>query len=318
MSPSAQSRNVPFWLGLRGVRVILRAPCQRLVHARRVTANRLLCLTSCIAGVGDWERYSKDIHSSYPLKPGGRLSVETFNGSVDISGWDQDTVDISGTKYGPSQEEADDLRVDIDHSADAVSVRVPRPTERRNNQGARLVIKVPRNTQLDRIVSSNSSIHTEDGTGPTHLRTSNGSIRVVDLHGELEAETSNSSVELDGVDGNVRAHSSNGHIRAQRVNGAVDVSTSNSGVELSLPPHFSSSVHIDTNNAPITLRMAEGANAHVSARTNNASIDTDTDTEFEVRAQGELSRNRLEGVIGSGGPLIELTTSNGSIHLLKR
>jgi len=294
----------------------------------------LLSLTSCIVGVGDWERYSKDFHSSYPMKPGGRLSVETFNGSVDISGWDEDTVDISGTKYGPSQEAADDLRVDIDHGADSVSVRVPRPTERRNNQGARLVIKIPRNTQLDRIVTSNSSIHIEDGAGPTHLRSSNGSVRVLDLHGDLEAETSNSSIELEGVEGNVRAHSSNGHIRAERVNGSVDASTSNSGVnidvaradkpvridtsnsgvELALPAHFSSSVHIDTNNAPITLRMAEGTNANVSARTNNGSIDTD----FEIRAQGELSRNRLEGVIGSGGPLIELTTSNSRIHLLKK
>ena len=81
-----------------------------------------------------------------------------------------------------------------------------------------------------------------------------------------------------------------------------------------LPPNFSSSVHIGTNNGPITLRMAEGTNARISARTSNASIDTD----FEVRAQGELSRNRLEGAIGSGGPLIDLSTSNGSIHLLKK
>ena len=107
----------------------------------------VLSLSSCIVGVGDWERYNKDFHSSYPLKAGGRLSVETFNGSVDISGWDQDTVDISGTKYGPSQEEADNLRVDIDHSADSVSIHVQRPTDRRNNQGARLTIKIPRGTQ---------------------------------------------------------------------------------------------------------------------------------------------------------------------------
>src|ERR1039458_8476325 len=101
----------------------------------------LLSLTSCIVGVGDWERFNKDFHSSYPLKSGGRLTVETFNGSVDISAWDQNTVDISGTKYGPSQEEADNLRVDVDASPDSVSVHVPRPVDRRNNQGARLVIK---------------------------------------------------------------------------------------------------------------------------------------------------------------------------------
>ena len=49
--------------------------------------------------IGGSERSSQDFHYSYPMQPGGRLSVENFNGSVEISGWDQDTVDISGTKY---------------------------------------------------------------------------------------------------------------------------------------------------------------------------------------------------------------------------
>jgi DUF4097 and DUF4098 domain-containing protein YvlB len=304
------------------------------VLATCALSTALLSLTSCIVGVGDWERFSKDFHSSYPLKPGGRLTVETFNGSVDISGWDQDTVDVSGTKYGPSQEEADNLRVDIDASADSVTVRVPRPSVRRNNQGARLVIKVPRNTRLDRITTSNGSLRTQDGSGPSHLRSSNGSIRVMDLRGDLEAETSNSSIELQGVAGNARVHTSNGHIRAEGLGGWLEASTSNSSVhadvtradqpvrvdtsngavELSLPPKFSSEVHVDTNNASITVRMAEGTNARISARTSNASIST----ELEVRAQGEISKNRLEGVMGSGGPLIDLNTSNGSIHLLRR
>ena len=48
-----------------------------------------LWLSSCYIGVGDWgEHFNKDFHSSYPLKPGGRLTVETFNGSVEITGWD--------------------------------------------------------------------------------------------------------------------------------------------------------------------------------------------------------------------------------------
>ncbi len=296
-------------------------------------AAALLSLTSCVVGIGDWERFSKDFHSTHPLKAGGRLSVETFNGSVDVSGWDQDTVDISGTKYGPSQQEADNLRVDIDATADSVSIRVPRPTLRLNNQGARLVIKIPRNTHIDRITTSNGSIRTQDGGGPLRLRTSNSAIRVVDLKGELDAETSNGSIELDGVEGDVRAQTSNGHIRAERVNGGLDVSTtnggisasvtrpdhtvrldtSNSSVELRLPASFSSSAHVATRNGSITLRMGEGVNARISARTSNSSIRTD----YEVRAQGELKRNRLEGVIGRGGPLIELETSNAGIQLLK-
>jgi DUF4097 and DUF4098 domain-containing protein YvlB len=293
-----------------------------------------LSLTSCIVGVGDWERYSKDFHSSYPMKGGARLSVETFKGSVDISGWDQDTVDISGTKYGPSQQEADNLKVEIDNTSNGVSIRVPRPTDRRNNQGARLTIKIPRSAVLERVISSNSSIHMEDGAGPAHVRTSNGAIHVSNLHGELEAETSNSSIELEGIGGDVRAHTSNGHVRAERIDGSIEadtrngsvtidatrvdksirIETSNNSVELTLPPQFSNSVHVQTSNSSITLRMSASINARVSARTTNSSIDTD----FEVRAQGELSKNRLEGVIGNGGQLIDLATSNGSIHLLKR
>jgi hypothetical protein len=293
-----------------------------------------LSLTSCIVGVGDWERYNKDFHYSYPLQPGGRLSVETFNGSVEVSGWDQATVDISGTKYGPTQYEADNLKVDIDHSSDSISIRVPRPTTRRNNQGARFAIKVPRTANLERITTSNSSIRTEDGVGPTRLRTSNSSIHVTDLRGNLEAETSNSSIDLIGVEGDVRAHTSNSAIRADRLAGSLDavtsnsgvraditradrairIETSNSGVELTLPPNFSSGARIDTNNGSITLRMPEGSNAHVTARTSNASVTTD----FQIKMQGQISRNRLDGEIGKGGPLIDLSTSNGGIRILRR
>ena len=59
--------------------------------------------------------------------------------------------------------------------------------------------------------------------------------------------------------------------------------------------------------------MPYQVNAHVMARTSNSSISSD----FEIRMQGEFSKNRMEGVIGNGGPLIDLSTSNGSIRLLK-
>ena len=294
----------------------------------------LLSQTSCIVGVGDWQRFSKDIHSSYPLKAGGTLNVETFNGSVDISGWDQDTVDISATKFGPSQEEADNLHVDIEATPSSVTIRVPRPGLLRNNQGARFVIKIPRGARLDRITTSNSSIHTQDGVGSTRLKTSNGSIRVLDLKGTLDADTSNSSVELSGVDGDARVHTSNGSIRINQLNGGLEASTSNSSVhmeamrpdrpiridtsngsvEVNLPEGFSSPVRVDTSNSPITVRVYDGTNARIAARTSNSSIHT----EFAVRAEGDISKNRLDAEMGKGGPLIDLSTSNGSIKLLRR
>ncbi|MGB7720233.1 MAG: hypothetical protein WBL65_10055, partial [Bryobacteraceae bacterium] len=88
-----------------------------------ILAAALLGLAACdIEDFGGFDRYRQDFHYTYPLKSGGRLSVETFNGSVEVSGWDQETVDISGSKYAATQEAADALKVAIDNSPDSVSI----------------------------------------------------------------------------------------------------------------------------------------------------------------------------------------------------
>ncbi len=299
-------------------------------------AAALLCLAACdIEGfnVGDFQRYQRDFHYSYPLNANGSISVETFNGSVEISGWDQNTVDISGVKYGPTQEQADSLKVDIENSPDAVSVRVVRPSVRRGNQGARFTIKIPRTAVLQRIYSSNGAIRTLDGSGPARLRTSNGQIRVEDLKGSLDAQTSNSSVELISVNGDAGVQTSNGHIRVEGLRGsleavtsnssingriveaakAVHTQTSNGSIDLSLPVSFSSDLRASTSNSSITVRIPGEPNARVVAHTSNSSINSD----FEIKTMGSFSKSHLEGTLGSGGALIDLGTSNGSIRLLK-
>jgi hypothetical protein len=175
-------------------------------------------LTGCdLIDIHDSERFSSDFHYSHPLSANGRVSLETFNGSIELSGWDQNTIDISGTKYGPSQQAAIDLPVAIDRTADSISIRVVRPADRRNHQGARFVIKVPRTALLERLVTSNGSIRTLDGAGPARLKTSNGTIHVEGLRGNLDAVTSNGTVELLDIDGDVIAHTSNGRVRAERL-----------------------------------------------------------------------------------------------------
>ncbi len=297
-------------------------------------AAGLIALPACdVLDWGPMEKFTHDFHESYPLNADGRLTLETFNGTVEISGWDQNTVDINGTKYGPTQSAADNLRVDIDHHPDAVSIRVERDLERRNNQGARFVIKVPRGARLDRITSSNGGIHTTDGTGPARMKTSNGSIQVEGFKGSLNAETSNGRVELRDVAGDVVAHTSNGRIETEGLVGSLEATTSNGSIrgevsrssrdvraetsngpiELTLPADFAAELHAHTSNGGITLHLPEAINAHVAAHTSNSSITTD----FEIRTQGAISKHDLDGVIGAGGPLLDLSTSNGGIRLLK-
>ena len=297
-------------------------------------AAGLVVLAGCdIEDLGGFERYHEDFHFSYPLKAGGRLSVEGFNGSVEVSVWDQETVDISGTKYARTQEDTHDLKIEVDHSADSVSVRAIRPSLRRGNYGARFAIKVPRGVVLERVTTSNGAIRASDGAGPARLKTSNGHVEVRRLKGSLNAETSNGPVELDDIDGAVDVRTSNGHVRAEGIRGALDATTSNSsihavldkvdgavrvqssngGIDLSLPPNTQSAVRAHTSNSGITLHLPGEVNARLSAGTSNASISSD----FEMRMRGEISKHHIEGSIGNGGPLIDLSTSNGQIRIMK-
>jgi DUF4097 and DUF4098 domain-containing protein YvlB len=242
-------------------------------------------------------RYSRDFHYDYPLEAGGKLTIETFNGSIDIAGWDQNSVEINGSKYGPTQQAADDLLMSVDHAANSISIRVQRPSGSRGGTGARFRIQVPRSTVLDFLSTSNGSIHVADGAGPARLRTSNGGIRVSGLDGSLEATTSNGTINAD----------------LTAVHGPVRAETSNGSIDLRLPAGLHDDVRAQTSNGGISVHLPEGLNARISAHTSNAHITSD----FDLQTHGEMEHNRLDGVMGKGGPLVELSTSNGGIHLLR-
>jgi len=296
----------------------------------------LLAPAGCyIDDFGSFGHYSKDFHISYPLKAGGRLSLESFNGEIELSGWDQEMVDVSGTKYGPSPQSADSVRIETSNTPDSVSLRAVRPSELRGGWGARFLVKMPRHAVLDLIKTSNGQIRVMDGSGPARLHTSNGSIRVQDFQGSLEAQTSNASVELTDVTGDAVVRTSNGHVHADHLKGSLQANTSNSsitaefagptgdrplrletsngGVDVTLPAKFANDVRVNTSNGSITLHLPFEVNARVDARTSNASVTCD----FEVRALGEFNKHRLDGILGNGGPLLDLTTSNAGIRLLK-
>src|SRR4051795_4733646 len=101
-----------------------------------IAAGLLLLLAGCdFEDMGGMERYHEDFHYSYPMNSGGRLSVDSFNGAVEVSAWDQNTVDISGTKYARTQEDTNDIKIEIDHAPSAVSIRATRPSMRHGNYG---------------------------------------------------------------------------------------------------------------------------------------------------------------------------------------
>lgn len=281
------------------------------------------------------DRYREDFQYSKDLKPGGVLSVENFNGGVEIMSWEKDSVQITGTKYASRQDDLNDIKIDVQSDGASVRIRTVRPSERRGNMGARYFIRVPRQVVLERIQSSNGQIRVEDIQGSSRLETSNGAIRFRRLNGRLDAKTSNATIEGGDLEGDVVVRTSNGTIRLDHIAGALEAATTNAGVHIDLrkpkprtPIRVESSngsielvlaaledneIRATTSNASITLRVPPTLKAQLRAGTSNSTIQTDID----VVTRGSISKTHLEGDINGGGPLIQLNTSNGSIRVLR-
>lgn len=286
-----------------------------------------------LGNIGSSDRYREDFHYSYPLSAGGSLRLENFNGSVEISGWDKNTVDIDGTKYANTEYRLREMKIDIVPSSSSINVRTLPPIDHRGNSGARYTIHVPRKTELSSIVSSNGKITVESIEGASHLRTSNGSVHASSLVGPLEVQTSNGTVEVRDIVGDTTLRSSNGTIRADVRKGRFGATTSNGSITVRLMEADSNPVRLEssnghieltmdavrevkasTSNSSITVRLPGSANATLDAHTSNSSITCD----FDVSVHGGMiSKHRLEGTIGKGGPMLDLGTSNGSIKLLR-
>jgi hypothetical protein len=298
--------------------------------------RRTLLLTLAVAPVllGQETRFRTELHQSYPMQSGAKLTVSNFNGAVEITGWDQNTLDLTATKYAETQQLLDQLNIDVSASSGGVLIRTVPPTAP-GNAGVKYVLKVPRRAVLTEIRTTNGAMRINEIEGDANLRTSNGAVHASKTRGKLEIATSNGAVEVQDIEGDTDVQTSNGAVRAARIRGplaavttngamhvdledsrggAVKLTTSNGSVDLKVGSALQGDVNASTSNGAITVRLNNAAGARITAetsRTNHISSD------FDIRREGENTPSRLEGVVGSGGPQLHLKTSQGPIRLLK-
>ena len=115
----------------------------------------LALLCGCDAN-GGFGQVTEDFHYSYPLQPGGHLDLTNTNGSIEISGWDRDSIDVSGTKYASEQSALNDMKVSVSASGDHATIATDMPkTYWHGSRGVRFHVRVPRKIRLERAETTN-------------------------------------------------------------------------------------------------------------------------------------------------------------------
>ncbi|MGH9351292.1 MAG: DUF4097 family beta strand repeat-containing protein [Terriglobia bacterium] len=252
----------------------------RNIRSAAMAAMALAVLTLGIAGVvpaQDHNPYRQEFHQTYKLNPTGQVSLENINGSVQITGWDQNEVKVDAVKSADSQDTLNRIKIDVNSSPNGVYIKTEFPNgifEHHGNWHVNYTLMVPRRAAIDKV------------------------------------DLVNGGIEVRNISGDVRASSVNGAIDARDLSGAVHLSAVNGPIEATFSK-ISDPVSASSVNGPITVTLPSSVHANVSAHTVDGSIDNS----FGMQVTGHLVGHSLEGSIGNGGTQVDLKSVNGPIHI---
>jgi hypothetical protein len=142
--------------------------------------------------------------------------------------------------------------------------------------------------------TGSGSIRATAVAGPTTATSGSGSITIAQSgKGDVTVSAASGGITLTGVDGAARANSSSGSITIDgRPAGPWSLRASSGGVTVTVPPD---------------------AAFDLDARTSSGSIDSVHPVTTTVT--GKIDRRRVEGKVRSGGPLVQVSCSSGSIRI---
>lgn len=184
-----------------------------------------------------------------------------------------------------------------------------------------------------RVKTSGGSLHFQSITGPVLGHTSGGSIEAINVAGDVQVRTSGGSIRFGAIRGFISGRTSGGSIKAVDCNQGIDVRTSGGSIWLG---GISKNVTARTSGGSIQATMATQPQNACNLRTSggaitctlipNVAVDLEaktiggrvtTDFAVESTIQEKVPKDRLEGRINGGGPLLKLRTSGGNIYLQK-
>jgi hypothetical protein len=252
-----------------------------------------LCWLSVVAS----SQETREINKTLPLKPDGRIAIDTYKGSVTIGVWDKEEVEIhakieADDSWSSKQAEEDvqDTEIRISGSEQEVRIKTDYGRVRRNHDGffglfgtgtslplVHYAIKMPRTARL-RIKDYKSETRIEDVRSDVEVNTYKGEVTISNCEGSLELET---------------------------YKGRVAVTLS----------RLAGSSRIESYKGEITISLRKNTGFELET---DFGRHTDFDSEFDVATRYRDRRGRIADYVGSvngGGPRLFLKSEKGTFRL---
>ena len=229
---------------------------------------------------------SKDIHRTFPLDSRGHVTIDTYKGSIRVSTWDRNEIDVA-------------VRIEEDGDVFAQGV-------------SRADVRFDASPSDIRITSRNQwSFFLVDGVAPLYRYTvrmpRTATLRIKDYKSESDISDLSAGLQFETYKGSLRLRN---HA------GALTVNTYKGDIRAELAA-VTEPVRIETYKGSIDLGMPRDARFDLSTDLGRRRGDPDSDFARFVRTANLRDRTQRSQVNG-GGPEVRVRSYKGEFRLRAR
>jgi hypothetical protein len=277
---------------------------------------------SCADGAGAFRgRYTEREEKRFEVTGRPELTLSTFDGAIEIRGWDRSEVLAVVEKQGFGKDAVAGIEVHATQDGGRIAIDVRLSPAARTlgfNWGggrvAKLIVSAPAASDIH-AMSGDGAIVVDGIDGAVELRSGDGNISGGHITGVLKARTGDGSIVLTGIDGRVAADTGDGSVALDGALSRVRVRTGDGNVTVRAASSSAAREdwEITTGDGSVTLELPDGFDGDLDARTGDGHIDTTDISVSNVVAGPE--RSNLQGRLGAGGNVLRVRTGDGGIVL---
>ena len=207
----------------------------------------------------------RKVFASYPATPDVSVRLFASVGTVQVIGWDKDSVTVSGTVASGSQVA---IGPPSTVAMRGIKMFVESPTEQAGREGS-LVMRVPRGARVW-LKTGSADVTVSEVTGGLDVNVVGGSITVHGNPRELRAESMDGAVTIDGTPAWMRVKTATGDIALR---GGEDIGASTISGTIDARGGESERVKLESTTGAIRFALGLTRGASVEMETHSGAID---------------------------------------------
>lgn len=287
-------------------------------------------LTLVYLGILSAAAMAEDIEKRLDAAADGVVSISNVSGSVEVSGWSRNEVEVSGTL-------GQDVRELIfERNDDEIEITVKAPKGGNQDISSDLIIKVPEKSSVE-VATVSADIEVRDVFGELRLQSVSGDvdceayaadIKITSVSGDIDVQGDGkrARAELNSVSGDIEVQHIAGEANLNSVSGdlvmvdgkfeRVRLETVNGDIAFSAVMSEGGVFDLETINGDLDIKFDDSISARFDVETFNGDIRNCFGPE-PVRTSRYTPGTELKFTEGGGKGRVTIKSLNGDLRLCK-